>query len=217
MFFLLFPCLKLAISQNFASSSSGSFIFQSSKNLNGPSSIITPKANNYLTGKCEYSFITIKLAHEIKIKKIEIQNSEWLSNFVTKIKVSILVDSKYVIIGIFDLKLTRNTNSIDIDSKYFSSMLTIEFLEFKGKHNFFTVTSVKVFGTTLIEEFLSMCQKGITNKLGKNCIKSNQGKIVRYTQEKKMKIDPSMKLPKYLFLLFIFCQVLYLFYRFKVL
>ncbi|KAM0678373.1 hypothetical protein BDAP_001087 [Binucleata daphniae] len=200
------------ISQNFASSSSGSFVFQHSKNLNRPNSVITPKSNYYLTGKCKYSYLTIKLAHSVRIKRIEITNNEWFASFITKIKISILVDEKYVSLGVFDLKVTRKTNKINIDTKYFSSMLNLEFIGFSGKHDFFTISSVQVYGTTLIEEFLNVCQKGITSKLTKKCIRDNRTEIIKYVHKK----HADLTYFKYIFIALITSQLVFILYKYNI-
>lgn len=186
--------------QNYASSACGANILQSSKNLERVTSVISPKSDHYLVGTCVYSFITIKLAQEIKINQIEVCNQEWLANFVTKVKFSILVDNHYTEIGTFKLTKTRKKQAFNLNVKYYTSHVTCEFLEFVGKHDFFTFSNIKIFGTTLNEEFAAIYNQEIIKKIGgkkcpSECLKfaKKSGEIIKYKKDlivlnQKMKI-----------------------------
>ncbi|KAM0674822.1 hypothetical protein GVAV_001641 [Gurleya vavrai] len=190
---LLIKKIYLSLSQNYASSNCGAYIFQSSKNIYHSNSILIPQNDYYLYGECKYSYITIKLGHEIKISKIEVQNLEWLSNFVSNVKISIMVDNAYFCLGTYKLKRTREKICIDVETKKFSSLLTFEFLDFEGGHKFFTITNIKVYGVSLFDEFLVIYHKvvnrknGIKKEKGQNDAKVSKSVIASFKKNKKYK------------------------------
>lgn len=142
---------------NYASSLKGSYILDNSNHIVRVSSILSQREDHFMLASCKETFIIIKLSNEIKIKTIEIQNQEWLSNFVKTIKVSITGD--FIPLNVFHLKKTRKKIVLNIDAQEFTSIVKIEMNEFWGDHDFFAITAIKIFGVTLIDEFMEKNKK----------------------------------------------------------
>lgn len=177
------PILLLSIKANFnyASSTNGSIILETFPVLKHPSSILSTNPDNYLLSECKPLSMKIKLTDEIFITSIELQNCEWLSNFVTKIKLYITNDDIYI--GTFKLLPTRNKIKIKVLKAEYTSILRIEFVEFKGEHDYFALSHLKVFGKTLMQGMMELKKKNVKSigfnknsqmmrrKVGKNVVK----------------------------------------------
>lgn len=159
---MLFYFLSIFGRINHASSQHGAYIIDSSQTLNRPQAIMNSREDHYLIGKCIPSFIKIKLPNELRISTLEIQNCEWLSSFVKKIE---LIGNANVKIGTYYIKTTRDKVTIEIDCKHYVSELTINFLEFYGVHENFTITHLRIYGNTLLEDMVTMSKEKIVNAL----------------------------------------------------
>jgi hypothetical protein len=131
----------------------GAFVVFTDENIKRSGSILNPKDDYYMIGKCRKTFLVIKLCKEVKINLIETQNLEWLSSFPLVIGFSVLSNDRWVDLGTFYCKTTRKPQLFKIEMSCFSSILKVDILEFQGKHEYFTLTHLKVYGTTMIEDF----------------------------------------------------------------
>lgn len=134
---------------NYASSICGSYIVYSSKNISRPESLFSDAG--YSIGNCVPGSIVLQLCNDVKIKTIQIENKEYLSSFVRKIRFSSFIDGEWEHLGEFDCEFTRKKQEFNISSVFYTRILKIEFLEFLGKHSIFTLNSLKVFGETVLD------------------------------------------------------------------
>ncbi|EJW03436.1 hypothetical protein EDEG_02201 [Edhazardia aedis USNM 41457] len=141
---------------NYASSVSGSFVITSSKHIKRVDALLNSNDNHYIMGKCKEGTIIIKLSREIKITGVEIRNFEWLSSFVKRLKLSVWSDKCFKEIAIYNCKQTREKIFIPIQTQLFSAILKIDFKSFSGRHDFFTLNTLKVYGITMIEDYVWM-------------------------------------------------------------
>lgn len=137
---------------NYASDVCGSYIVHSSKNIERPGALFSD--NGYSIGNCVPSSIILQLCNNVKISTIEIQNKEYLSSFIEKIKFSRLDNSKWESLGEYQAKPTRKKQTFDICSNSFTKILKIEFISYQGKHKLFTLNHLKVFGRTVLDQVL---------------------------------------------------------------
>ncbi|TBU07969.1 Sad1/UNC-like domain-containing protein [Hamiltosporidium magnivora] len=169
---------------NYASNICGSFILMSSDHIKRAETILNTKNDNYLMGKCKESFIIVRLCDEIKIKLIILQNLEWQASFPKSVKFSILNNQNWYEIGTFELLKKRSPQSFTLNSPHFSNILKIEILDFNGKFDIFTLSSLKVFGTTMMEDFK---EKEFIKTQGMNLYDIFSSKIIKLEKYNELK------------------------------
>ncbi|ELA48332.1 hypothetical protein VCUG_00168 [Vavraia culicis subsp. floridensis] len=147
----LFSLTECTRGCNYASSLCGAFIVYTSKNLDRPDAILTPNSDHYAIGECAPTYIIVKLCNEVKINCVELQNKEYLSSFPRQIKLSTYIDGSWVSLGSFSCRFTRGQQLFYVKNDVFTSILRIDVLNFQGKHSLFTLTSLKVYGSTILE------------------------------------------------------------------
>lgn len=139
---------------NYASSHMGTYILDHTPELRNVSSIL--KSNDhYLIGTCKKVFIIIKLPQELNVTSIEFQNNEWLSNFIHRFELLAANNNKFVQLGQFEAKRTRNKQVFLINMNFFTSTIKIEINSYYGRHDFFTLTHFKVYGSTILEKIMA--------------------------------------------------------------
>ncbi|ELQ75664.1 hypothetical protein THOM_1336 [Trachipleistophora hominis] len=182
--FLLFSLAACTRGCNYASSLCGAFIVYTSKNLDRADAILNPNSDHYAIGELMPTYIIVKLCNEVKINCVELLNKEYLSSFPRQIKFSTYIDGNWVSLGSFNCKFTREKQLFYIKNDVFTSILRIDVLNFIGKHSLFTITSLKVYGSTILENLK-------VNNMVYNRVFDLNNKLIRY--EDKNDIDDIMK------------------------
>lgn len=187
LFFLLSSLIYCNI--NYASSSIGAYVIESYPSLKHANNLLSSNPDNYLYALCKPTSITIKLIDRIQITSIELQNCEWLSNFVTKIMVYITDEDKCI--GQFNLNPTRNKIKINVPESEYTSIVRIVFLEFIGSHEIFTLTHLKIYGRTFMDDLINKrvkeCRNIRDNRSGEVSKRKYEDVKINFEKKKKYK------------------------------
>lgn len=152
LFFIL-KLFRCNLGCNYASSICGAFLLYNSDSLERADAILKPNTEHYAIGDCRPTYLIIKLCNEVKIKTIELQNREFLSSFPKQIKFYCFVKNDWIGLGTFDCQFTRKKQKFEIKTNVYTKVLRIDILSFIGKHSIFTLTSLSVYGKTIIDQW----------------------------------------------------------------
>lgn len=169
-YMLFYPSMvTCTFGNNHASSLCGAFVIYTSKNVERANAVLSSKNDHYAIGDCLPTCFIIQLCNKVKINCIELQNMEYLSSFPCDIKFSAYVDREWKDLGTFKCKFTRKKQRFFIETNMFVNILRIDILSFIGKHSFFTLTNIKVYGSTVVDNLnlasIDARSTDISNKL----------------------------------------------------
>eukprot|EP00039_Didymoeca_costata_P013178 m.196328 g.196328 ORF g.196328 m.196328 type:complete len:1038 (+) comp15698_c1_seq4:348-3461(+) len=150
---------------NYAHVDCGAQILGNTKSTKNQAMVLTTKPDQYMMSPCEESmFLIMELCDEVQVHMIEITNQELFSGSFDKVRVLLSDDyplkkDSWKLVETFTKKdkLQKQLYRIS-EPSIFSKYLRLEFeLEEKGRDDYLcTITSIKVFGVTMMEEYKSI-------------------------------------------------------------
>ena len=149
---------SLGSSFNFASVDCGAKIVDVTKDTKLPKAILRDNRDEYLLFKCHSEkFVVIELCEEILIENVEIVNFEFFSSMFREVRLFITdhyPSERWKILGTFQANNTRSLQRFEVpDPKMWSRFLKVEFVSHYGNEFFCPISSVRVYGATMIQEF----------------------------------------------------------------
>ncbi|KAJ2999520.1 hypothetical protein HDV02_002667 [Globomyces sp. JEL0801] len=142
---------------NYASFDCGALILSSNKDAKHSTAILSNSKDSYLLNKCSSEkFVEVELCQDILVHQIALANFEYFSSMFKEFKIygSSKLPPSWTLLGTYQGRNVRNRQYFDIqDPVLWTKYIRIEFVSHYGNEFYCPLTSLQVFGTTMIEDF----------------------------------------------------------------
>ena len=143
---------------NYANFDSGARVLQAHKSTKGARNVLNWDPDTYMSTKCKVrkKWLVFELSEMIRIKKIHIANLEQYS--ATFAKIQVMTNNEYpegewMLRGSFIAKDNHQGQDFHFKEPYpWGRIVKIRFLTHHGDEHYCTVSRVKVFGTSMLQD-----------------------------------------------------------------
>jgi hypothetical protein len=149
---------------NYASFDCAATIIKTNKEAKGAHNILIENKDSYMLNKCDApnKFVIIELCQDILVDTVVIGSFEFFSSMFKDIRISVSDrfppsrDDEWKVLGEFQGKSIRDFQSFHIKNPFiWARYLRLEFLSHWGQEFYCPVSIVRVYGTTMMEEYKS--------------------------------------------------------------
>ncbi|KAK9468160.1 hypothetical protein V1512DRAFT_203704 [Lipomyces arxii] len=144
---------------NHASTVCAASILKTNPEMRGASAILFENKDTYMLNPCnaENKFVIIELCQDILVDTVVLANYEFFSSMVRKFRVSVsdmypVKLSRWQVVGEFEARNVREDQTFQVRPVW-ARYLRIEFFTHWGKEFYCPLSLVRVYGTTMIEEY----------------------------------------------------------------
>lgn len=142
---------------NYASVECGAKILSSNPEAKSTSAVLMENMDMYMLNPCNNKiWFIIELCQPIQVKQLDIANFEIFSSNPKDFLVSIsdrYPSKKWVKLGTFHARDERTVQSFPLDEHLFAKYLKVELLSHFGSEHFCPLSLIRVFGTSMMEEY----------------------------------------------------------------
>uniref|UniRef100_A0AAY4AWR5 SUN domain-containing protein n=2 Tax=Denticeps clupeoides TaxID=299321 RepID=A0AAY4AWR5_9TELE len=142
---------------NYASVECGAKILSANSDAKSTSSILMENMDVYMLNPCSNKiWFVIELCEPIQVKQLDIANFELFSSTPKDFVVSIsdrYPTNKWVKLGTFHAQDERIVQSFPLDEHLYAKYIKVELLSHFGSEHFCPLSLVRVFGTSMVEEY----------------------------------------------------------------
>ncbi|XP_030629060.1 SUN domain-containing ossification factor isoform X2 [Chanos chanos] len=142
---------------NYASVECGAKILASNPEAKSTSAILMENMDMYMLNPCSNKiWFVIELCQSIQVKQLDIANFELFSSTPKDFLVSIsdrYPTSKWVKLGTFHARDERTIQSFPLDEPRYAKYVKVELLSHFGAEHFCPLSLIRVFGTTMMDEY----------------------------------------------------------------
>ncbi|KAL2097723.1 hypothetical protein ACEWY4_006930 [Coilia grayii] len=142
---------------NYASVECGAKILSANPEAKSTSAILMENMDLYMLNPCSNKiWFVIELCEPIQVKKLDIANFELFSSTPKDFLVSIsdrYPTNKWVKLGTFHARDERTVQSFPLDEHLFAKYVKVELLSHFGSEHFCPLSLIRVFGTSMVEEY----------------------------------------------------------------
>ena len=146
---------------NHASFDCAATVLKTNPRCKSPSSVLFESKDSYMLNECrvDNKFIIVELCDDILIDTVVLGNFEFFSSTFRTFRLSItdrypVKDDRWKDLGTFEARNTRDIQVFSIENPLiWTRYLRIEFLTHYGSEYYCPVSLLRVYGTTMMEEF----------------------------------------------------------------
>ncbi|KAM6218987.1 SUN domain-containing ossification factor [Rhynchocyon petersi] len=142
---------------NYASVECGAKILAANPEAKSTSAILIENMDLYMLNPCSTKiWFVIELCEPIQVKQLDIANYELFSSTPKDFLVSIsdrYPINKWIKLGTFHGRDERNVQSFPLDEQMYAKYVKVEFLSHFGSEHFCPLSLIRVFGTSMVEEY----------------------------------------------------------------
>lgn len=142
---------------NYASVECGAKILSSNPESKSTSAILMENMDMYMLNPCNNKiWFIIELCQPIQVKQLDIANFEIFSSNPKDFVVTIsdrYPSKKWVKLGKFHARDERTVQSFPLDEHLFAKYIKVELLSHFGSEHFCPLSLIRVFGTSMMEEY----------------------------------------------------------------
>ncbi|XP_066537650.1 SUN domain-containing ossification factor-like isoform X2 [Hoplias malabaricus] len=148
---------KVQKTTNYASVECGAKILSSNPEAKSTSAILMENMDVYMLNPCSNKiWFVIELCQPIQVKQLDIANFELFSSTPKDFLVSIsdrYPTSKWTKLGTFHARDERTVQSFPLDEHLYAKYVKVELLSHFGSEHFCPLSLIRVFGTSMMEEY----------------------------------------------------------------
>lgn len=154
---------------NYASHDCGASIVKTNRQAKSANSILNENKDSYLLNPCNSNsqYVIIELCEDILIDEIEISNFEFYSSMFKTFKVSVsdrFPTTDWVKLGEFKAQNLRIQQRFQIENSIiWTKFIKFEVLDHYGDEYYCPISSIQVFGTTMIEQLKDEEKSNLVN------------------------------------------------------
>ncbi|XP_073727827.1 SUN domain-containing ossification factor [Misgurnus anguillicaudatus] len=142
---------------NYASVECGAKILSSNPEAKSTSAILMENMDMYMLNPCNNKiWFIIELCQPIQVRQLDIANFEIFSSNPKDFLVSIsdrYPTNRWLKLGTFHARDERTVHSFPLDEHLFAKYIKVELLSHFGSEHFCPLSMVRVFGTSMMEEY----------------------------------------------------------------
>lgn len=143
---------------NFASSDLGARVMKSSEGCIGSANVLRRDGDRYMLSPCHESlrYVVIELSQEIVVEVVEIINREYYSSSPQQVMLlgsGTFPSDKWQHLGIFDFGKGLKVQALRLHWPSIVRYLKVVFSGSQGSEFYCTITEIRVFGKTLIDDW----------------------------------------------------------------
>ncbi|GMM56665.1 Slp1 protein [Maudiozyma humilis] len=146
---------------NYASLDCAATIVQTNSEASGATSILIENKDKYLLNPCsaENQYVVIELCEDILVEEVKLGNFEYFSSTFHNVRFYVsdrlpVTRSGWTLIGSFEAENSRQLQAFEIENpQRWARYLRIEVLSHYGNEFYCPISSVKVHGQTMMDEF----------------------------------------------------------------
>ncbi|TTG32361.1 SUN domain-containing ossification factor [Bagarius yarrelli] len=148
---------KVQKTTNYASVECGAKILASNPEAKSTSAILMENVDVYMLNPCSNKiWFVIELCQPIQVKQLDIANFELFSSTPKDFLVSIsdrYPTNKWAKLGTFHARDERTVQSFPLDEHLYAKYVKVELLSHFGSEHFCPLSLIRVFGTSMMEEY----------------------------------------------------------------
>lgn len=153
---------------NYASVECGAKILSANNEAKSTSAILMENMDLYMLNPCSTKiWFVIELCEPIQVKQLDIANFELFSSTPKDFLVSIsdrYPTSKWVKLGTFHARDERTVQSFPLDEQLYAKYVKVELLSHFGSEHFCPLSLIRVFGTSMVEEYDEIADSQYTSE-----------------------------------------------------
>ncbi|XP_051511080.1 SUN domain-containing ossification factor-like isoform X3 [Myxocyprinus asiaticus] len=142
---------------NYASVECGAKILSANNEAKSTSAILMENMDLYMLNPCSTKiWFVIELCEPIQVKQLDIANFELFSSTPKDFLVSIsdrYPTNKWIKLGTFHARDERTVQSFPLDEQLYAKYVKVELLSHFGSEHFCPLSLIRVFGTSMVEEY----------------------------------------------------------------
>lgn len=176
---------------NYASFDCAATILKTNKEAKGASNILGGNKDSYMLNKCSApkKFVIVELCQDILVDTVAIGAYEFFSSMFRHIRISVadrypVPEHEWKVLGDFEARSVRDLQYFHIKNPLiWTRYIRVEFLSHWGHEFYCPVSVLRVYGTTMMEEYKKAGQ-GTSNKKSTSVSASNTNIIPGTISEK---------------------------------
>lgn len=153
---------------NYASVECGAKILSANNEAKSTSAILMENMDLYMLNPCSTKiWFVIELCEPIQVKQLDIANFELFSSTPKDFLVSIsdrYPTNKWVKLGTFHARDERTVQSFPLDEQLYAKYVKVELLSHFGSEHFCPLSLIRVFGTSMVEEYDEIADSQYTSE-----------------------------------------------------
>uniref|UniRef100_A0A8C2CJ61 SUN domain-containing ossification factor n=1 Tax=Cyprinus carpio TaxID=7962 RepID=A0A8C2CJ61_CYPCA len=186
---------------NYASVECGAKILSANNEAKSTSAILMENMDLYMLNPCSTKiWFVIELCEPIQVKQLDIANFELFSSTPKDFLVSIsdrYPTNKWIKLGTFHARDERTVQSFPLDEqlyakyvKMFIKYIKVELLSHFGSEHFCPLSLIRVFGTSMVEEYDEIADSQYTSERAEY-LEEDYGEIISLN-DCSQKLDPTL-------------------------
>uniref|UniRef100_A0A9J8CEU3 SUN domain-containing ossification factor n=2 Tax=Cyprinus carpio TaxID=7962 RepID=A0A9J8CEU3_CYPCA len=153
---------------NYASVECGAKILSANNEAKSTSAILMENMDLYMLNPCSTKiWFVIELCEPIQVKQLDIANFELFSSTPKDFLVSIsdrYPTNKWIKLGTFHARDERTVQSFPLDEQLYAKYVKVELLSHFGSEHFCPLSLIRVFGTSMVEEYDEIADSQYTSE-----------------------------------------------------
>ncbi|XP_686501.6 SUN domain-containing ossification factor isoform X5 [Danio rerio] len=153
---------------NYASVECGAKILSANNEAKSTSAILMENMDLYMLNPCSTKiWFVIELCEPIQVKQLDIANFELFSSTPRDFLVSIsdrYPTNKWIKLGTFHARDERTVQSFPLDEQLYAKYVKVELLSHFGSEHFCPLSLIRVFGTSMVEEYDEIADSQYTSE-----------------------------------------------------
>uniref|UniRef100_A0A8C2EIA4 SUN domain-containing ossification factor n=1 Tax=Cyprinus carpio TaxID=7962 RepID=A0A8C2EIA4_CYPCA len=153
---------------NYASVECGAKILSANSEAKSTSAILMENMDLYMLNPCSTKiWFVIELCEPIQVKQLDIANFELFSSTPKDFLVSIsdrYPTNKWIKLGTFHARDERTVQSFPLDEQLYAKYVKVELLSHFGSEHFCPLSLIRVFGTSMVEEYDEIADSQYTSE-----------------------------------------------------
>lgn len=191
----------IAAKRNYASKECGAKVLYANAEAENKGAVLNDKErDDYMRNPCERAqnkFLIVELCETVQPTSLEIANFELFSSGPKDIRVSVserYPTAEWAEVGVFEAQDTREIQSFEVQARgHYAKFLKLELLSHHGKEHYCTLSTVRVFGISMVDEYEAEASVIVTSSNGAGEEPSKVSIEASVTVEKTETTDGSEK------------------------